>query len=74
MKSLVACSLSLAVFVTEGDEDITVIQQDLRNLKLFLPTLYVKEKNKYLFDIVWPNFKNSKFPNSIKFLCEKSEG
>ena len=52
MKAWVAYSLSLMVFVTAVDEDITVVHPDIGKLKLFLPNFYITRKTKYLFNVV----------------------
>ena len=46
------------MFGTEVDKDITVLQPDLRKLKIFLPILlvHIMEKKKYLFNMVWSKY------------------
>ena len=47
-KASEVCLLSLKVSIVEVDKDITVIQSNLRKLKLSLPNLsMIKEKKKY---------------------------
>ena len=68
----VACPLSLTVFVTEVDNNITVIQPDLRKLNLFLPILFITEKKMYLVYLACTT--NLKFFNSTKLLYKKVGG
>ena len=66
MKAWVAFWLSLTMFGKEVDKDITVLQPDLRKLKIFLPILLVHIMEKKSICSTWygQNTTNLKFLNS----------
>ena len=67
--------MSLTVFVVEVDKDITVIQSNLRKVKLFLPILYIsKEKKKYLLNVVWSKYYKFEISQINELSVQKSGG